>query len=282
MNMQMEDGKELLVYRDGPMEGEPLVLIHGHGADHRMWQPQLQHYPEAGYQVIAPDMRGHGVASNVDHIEVSDWAEDIRLILDQLAINSAHIIGVSMGGTIAGEFACRYPSRVRSLVLSDSFGKLRQVKEKVLGFFMLMSFRFMRFLSREKLSAYYAKAYEFPGGEKASRYFSEAVKTLAFDQLIATRKAINQVDTEDRLEAIQSKEHKPIHALVMVGTRPGDFFIEMSRRLARSLSTDLVLLDGALDPSNLTATEAFDEHVLSFLGSNSPADKNEQKQESQG
>jgi pimeloyl-ACP methyl ester carboxylesterase len=329
MSIQTEAGGTISVYIDGPQKGEPIVLVHGHGADHRMWEPQLRRYAERGYRVIAPDMRGHGSSSKVEEIEIGDWAEDIRFILDRIGVEKAHVIGVSMGGIIAGEFVCRYPERTLSVVLSDTFGKLRSIKEKSMGFFIVIGFRFMRLLSRGKVAEYYAGAYDFPGGEDAARYFSTAAKTIDFDQLIITRKAINRVDIEERLAALResgkdtplrhssedtsrgnlfpsraseappaaserrpdTKNHPPgtsdrqphsethslrfselsagsngtIPSLVMVGTRPGKFFVDFSRRLADSLGCQPVLLEGALDPSNLTATEEFDRHVLSFV-----------------
>ena len=261
LSITADDGAQLNVVTAGPSGGEPVVLIHGHGAEHGMWNPQLERYAREGYYLIAPDMRGHGKSAPALRIEAGDWAEDLYCILRHLAIDQVHLIGVSMGGIIAGEFTCRYPAAVRSLILSDSFGKLRGIKETALGTAFFLSFRFLRLLPRSKLADYYGGAYDFPGGEKAAQYFRDAAMRIDFRQLAATRRAINRIDTEERL----SRYAGP--SLVMVGTRPGELFVNMSHRLANALGTQAVLLEGALDPSNLTAAEQFDRRVLAFLAS---------------
>jgi 3-oxoadipate enol-lactonase len=230
-----------------------------------MWAPQLaswpdRGYPDHGYFLIAPDMRGHGQSAKTGGLEIYHWADDLEYILDNLDISSAHVVGVSMGGIIAMEFACRHPSHVRTLVLSDTFGKLKSTREKLVGHMALLGLRVMRCIPAGMRAKSLASAYDFPGGEQAARYFQTIMEKQDMKQLIITRRAINRVDTEERLKNLN------IPSLVLVGTKPGEFFIQFSRRLAENLNTAPVLLEGALDPSNLTATRRFDNEVLTFIG----------------
>ncbi|ASK64022.1 alpha/beta hydrolase [Virgibacillus phasianinus] len=94
-------------------KGHPVVLLTG-GADVRNWtfvEPFLAKH----YKVIAFDGRGTGKSPSP--LEDVNHVEDLLSLLDHLKINQATLIGHSMGGQIATEFALHYPERVSKLVL---------------------------------------------------------------------------------------------------------------------------------------------------------------------
>ncbi len=102
-------------------DGPPVVLIHGHSGDLRMWQYQTPALVAAGFRVIRYDVRGHGRSSVPPAGYVwEQYAADLAVLIDALNVPAAHIAGVSMGGGIALQFALDYPTRVRSLALVDS------------------------------------------------------------------------------------------------------------------------------------------------------------------
>ncbi|MEV6118301.1 alpha/beta fold hydrolase [Streptomyces sp. NPDC052109] len=105
----------------GPSTGLPVLLIHGHPFNRSLWAPQAKALSEAGYRVVAPDLRGYG-SSDVTpgKVFLSDFADDLAALLDHLGIERAVVGGVSMGGQIAMEFRRRHPRRVHALVLSDT------------------------------------------------------------------------------------------------------------------------------------------------------------------
>ena len=102
----------------GSVEGMKILLIHGHPFDHTLWDPQAAALRAAGYDVIAPDLRGYGASSRPigDLTYLSDFARDLAGEFEGPAI----IGGVSMGGQIAMEFYRRYPERVAGLFLADT------------------------------------------------------------------------------------------------------------------------------------------------------------------
>ncbi|MCU0644886.1 MAG: alpha/beta hydrolase [bacterium] len=95
-------------------EGQPLVLIHGGLLDSRMWDGQFKAF-SPGYNVIRYDIRGYGKSAlpkgKYSHVK------DLQGLLKFLGIEQAHIIGLSLGGTIAIDFALDYPGKVSSLIL---------------------------------------------------------------------------------------------------------------------------------------------------------------------
>lgn len=98
--------------------GDLVVLLHSGYVDHRLFDDQIPALAEAGYRVIAPDTRGHGWSANAS--EPFRWADDLAGLLQHLDAGPAALVGVSMGGAIAGDTAIEYPELVRGVVLSGA------------------------------------------------------------------------------------------------------------------------------------------------------------------
>lgn len=97
--------------------GPHLVFIHGFTLDRRMWDDQWDYF-RGGHTCIRYDMRGHGRSS--DPAEPWSNADDLRMLLAHLDVESAHLCGLSAGGGVALDVAVTYPEAVNSLVLIDS------------------------------------------------------------------------------------------------------------------------------------------------------------------
>jgi 3-oxoadipate enol-lactonase len=110
--VEIEGGR---LYYEDLGRGDPVVLIHGGFLDRRMWDPQFEVFARR-FRVIRYDVRGHGL-SPTDSVTFADH-EDLRRLLDALEIPTATIVGLSMGGQIAVDFALSNPGRVSALVLA--------------------------------------------------------------------------------------------------------------------------------------------------------------------
>jgi 3-oxoadipate enol-lactonase len=118
---KVEVGEHELHYeRSG--EGEPLLLIQGMSGTHVSWgEPFLAPLRE-GFDIVAFDNRGIGLSAPIDGpFTIVEMAEDTAGLLDQLGIESAHVVGISMGGMIAQELALAHPERLRSLTLGCTY-----------------------------------------------------------------------------------------------------------------------------------------------------------------
>jgi 3-oxoadipate enol-lactonase len=97
--------------------GEPVVLIHGMGLDASMWAPQWAPLHQE-FRTIRYDVRGFG-GSTLPERPYSH-SDDLLNLLDFLDARPAHVVGLSMGGSLALRFVLDYPKAVRSLALIDS------------------------------------------------------------------------------------------------------------------------------------------------------------------
>lgn len=94
-----------------------VVLVHGFSMDARMWDDQVRVLGQSG-RVLRYDMRGFG-GSDVP-VDAYAHAEDLRALLDNLGIDRASVVGLSMGGMVAAQFALAHPDRTRALVLAGA------------------------------------------------------------------------------------------------------------------------------------------------------------------
>jgi pimeloyl-ACP methyl ester carboxylesterase len=114
------DGRRLHYVRQG--EGEPLLLIQGMSANHLHWGDDFLGLLREDFDLIAYDHRGIGHSDRVgEPFTISELADDARGLLDALDVESAHVMGISMGGMVAQELALAHPERVRTLTLGCTY-----------------------------------------------------------------------------------------------------------------------------------------------------------------
>jgi pimeloyl-ACP methyl ester carboxylesterase len=117
------NGKELAVEIDG--DGTPVLLVHGLGATSNFYQVQTDAL--AGrFRVIRPDSAGAGRSPVADGISVESHADDLAALLDELGIESAAVVGHSLGTLVVRALAARHPQKVAKLVL---LGAVREPAE---------------------------------------------------------------------------------------------------------------------------------------------------------
>lgn len=101
--------------------GPAVVVLHGFTHDSRVWRPQLDELADQ-FTVIAWDAPGAGQSDDPpESFEIGDWADCLARLLAGIDIGFAHVVGLSWGGLLAQELYRRYPTRVRSLVLADTY-----------------------------------------------------------------------------------------------------------------------------------------------------------------
>jgi pimeloyl-ACP methyl ester carboxylesterase len=115
------DGRSLYYEEHG--EGEPLLCVHGLSVDTLGWALQLPSF-SARHRTVIFDNRDAGQSSPGEgDYSVPDMAADALALADELGLESFHLLGISMGGTIAQEMALAVPERVRTLTLAVTFAR---------------------------------------------------------------------------------------------------------------------------------------------------------------
>lgn len=104
------------LYYESAGSGSPVVLLHGGNLDLRMWDAQWAPLAR-DHRVVRYDARGWGKSTLPD--APFEAHEDLRALLDSLHIQRASLVGLSLGGRIAIDFAIKYPERVDKLVLAS-------------------------------------------------------------------------------------------------------------------------------------------------------------------
>ncbi len=103
--------------RDLDRRGPAVVLIHGAGMDHTVWQFQARAFAYRGYPVLSIDLPGHGRSDDPARPTIGAYADVVVGVLDAAGFGEALVVGHSMGSFIGLDLAFRYPERVASLVL---------------------------------------------------------------------------------------------------------------------------------------------------------------------
>jgi pimeloyl-ACP methyl ester carboxylesterase len=146
-------------------EGPPLVLLHGFGSSEVDWELQRPALV-AQFQVITPDLRGFGQSSREQGpFSIEQFAEDFRALLAHLQIERFSLLGYSLGGAVAFEFAVNAPERVERLILVNTWPSFRTTTWKKKRELMLRK-AVVRFMGLEKMAKVLGKRL-FPEEDQA-------------------------------------------------------------------------------------------------------------------
>lgn len=119
-----------IVYLEGGF-GDPMVLLHGFGSSKDNWLRFAKHFT-SDYRVIIPDLPGFGESSKPQSASYAYNEQVKRLngLMAKLGVQSVHLAGSSMGGTIAAVYAAQHPDQVKTLALYDAAGIASPVRSE--------------------------------------------------------------------------------------------------------------------------------------------------------
>ena len=249
-------------YLDPYPEGSPtVVLLHGLGATAESWQLQIPPLTGAGFRPIAPDQRGFGQSTYPGGgMTVADMAGDVAALLRHLGIPSAAVVGISMGGTVAQQFALDYPQMTERLVLINTFARMRA---EGIGqvFYFLLRMVLVHTVGVERQAEVVSERL-FPAPEEAELREQIRAQIAQADPrgYRAAMRALARFNVEDRLPEIA------VPTLVVTGEADTTVSPRYQRVLAERIpNARQVILPGAGHPLTVSHPQEFNEILLSFL-----------------
>lgn len=121
MHLRLSSGRRIWYELLGASDAPVVCLNHSLTADSGMWAEQVPCLLQSGYRTLRLDIRGHGGSDPVEGpYTLDELADDVVAVLRSLDLQSAHYVGLSIGGMFGQALAVKYPQLLRSLVLCDT------------------------------------------------------------------------------------------------------------------------------------------------------------------
>ena len=243
--------------------GPEVVLIHSGITDSRSWDPQFGDFA-ARFRVCRYDLRGYG-QSDVAHGSFSR-VDDLRAVMDEVGFERAALVGVSMGGGTALDFALAYPDRVTALVLVGSAISGRPPSPELASKWEELDARYEAD-GIEALVEGEVELWLYGKGRSAGDVdpqVREAVR--AMDRHAIARDPGDAQPIKPERPAFGRLQEISAPTLVIVGDRDVDDTQEGARLLAREIpGAELAVMADVAHVPNMEKPEEFNRLVLDFL-----------------
>lgn len=255
------DGKK--IYYECAGDGFPVVFLHAGLADCRMWDEQFE-FLAGQFRVYRYDARGFGQSALPG--ESFFPVEDLRRLLDLLEVDCAALVGASMGGGVALEFALRYPHRVRSLVLVGAtlygYSYSPEFMRKGSEVFVMVREKgpalFMRYFLNDSFWSFTVPGGAFPS---ARRRFEELLRANArmFDWFPNYIRC-SDIPTRSRLHEVKAP------SFVVVGDHDHPDNISVAEILHKRIpNSRFRVVSGSGHMLNMEQPEIFNGLIMQFL-----------------
>ncbi len=260
-------GSSTIAYLDsapGQAALRPCVLLHAFPIGANLWEPQMRAVP-AGWRLIAPDLRGFGgstEADSVSAVSMSDYAEDVANLLDELHIRRAVIGGASMGGYAAMAFLHAHGDRIEALVLANTRAGADSPEARAnrRGMLALVDREGASGVAREMMPKLLGKTTH----ETNSAIEAHLRRLIKQQSPVAIRNAIHRM--MHRSDSMPLLSNTTLPTLIVTGDEDALIPTDESRAMADAISgSTLVIVPKAGHLANLEQPDAFNNALNAFL-----------------
>lgn len=220
------------------LEGTPVVFVNSLGSDFRIWDGVVESLERP---ILRYDKRGHGLSNAPEGLySIADFADDLLGLLDHLKLKRIVLVGISVGGQIALEFASRFPSRLAGVVFCDTGMKIGTSE-----------------LWNARIAAVQEGGLESISESVMQRWFDssfhaqEPARVCGFQNMLERTSARGYVATcaalreSDLHNAAQIVRETRVKTLVVCGQDDQSTPVALSQELAQTLQTRLELIEDA-------------------------------------
>ena len=208
----------------------PIVLIHGVGLNHTIWEPQIAYFDNT---VLAYDILGHGKTPlNKNIISFDDFSDQLLNLIDELKFEKIHLVGFSIGSLIARNFAVKNNNRLKTLTLLCSVFKRNKEQQQIVNDRFELSKK-SRSLSKQALKRWFTDQYLENNPNTFEKITSILIQNNMENFLKIYELFVKHKDNE-KFENIKSK------TLIMTGENDIGSTPEMSRNLSKEIANSKV------------------------------------------
>jgi len=241
-------------------QGEPLILIHGLGGDHREWLMQIPVFAQK-FRVIVLDLRGHGETDKTgEKYSLPTFAKDVIGLLDKLGIDKAHFCGVSMGGIVTLQIVLSYPQRVKKLILVNTTARLNEQSAKVVS-------KWVELFRTKGFDAYFDQVIKdvfHPSFIEANPDLIKQIKEMSrnrdFQTVIKAAMGLQNFNFVDQLEKIS------VPTLIIHGEDDEVIPVEEAKLLHQKITNSkLVIFSKSGHATIIEKAQEFNKTVIEFL-----------------
>lgn len=243
-----------------PQGSYPVLLLHGLGSAGADWFFQFEALSGAGFRVLAPDLRGFGRSSAPPKVTVKAMADDMALFLKKLDAHPAHVVGISMGGTVALQLALDYPELVSKLVLVNTFARMKftSLKEILYLFTRLLITSFMGPEKQAEMVA--RRVFPHPGQETLRNNLRQRILHTNPCSYRSALQSLQRFDVFNRLRELS------MPVLVITGAEDTTVSPKIQEEMAKAIpNAKHVVVEGSGHGIIADNPEVFNRILLEFL-----------------
>ena len=243
--------------------GEFVIMMHGIGGNRLNWTDQIAAFSPR-FHAAAWDARGYGDSDDYEGpLNFHDYADDVVRVLDHFGVRKAHVVGLSMGGRIAMDFAARHAERLKTLVLCDTHK----------GFALMPEDRKAAFIASRKAPLLAGKEPKDIAGPVARTLVGPKASEEAYERLVDSmcrlhkESYIKSIEASVRMDPRSDLANIKVPTLVIAGADDRLTPPDVARELASEIpGAELVIVPDAGHLVNIEQPEPFNAALLAFLG----------------
>ena len=234
-------------------EGDLVLFLHGIRGSRRHWARQIEFFSRR-FLATAWDARGYGDSEDYEGpLDFTVFSADVLRVLDHFGARKAHLVGLSMGGRIARNFALRHPERLHSLTLANTspgFGVMEP----------------------EKVRQFVEQRRRFDPPTQAKSILGPDASASAYETLVASLSAVHRDSYMKTIEASVAQdlaapiENIAVRTLVITSTHDSLYPRTVGQDMARRIPhARLAVIERAGHLSNLEKPDEFNRIALEFI-----------------
>jgi len=240
---------------------EWVVLVHGAGGSSSVWFKQIRAYRKH-FNVLVVDLRGHGncnITTSPDKYTINLVSKDIIDVLNEVGIEKAHFVGISLGTILIRELAEAYPERMQSMVLAGAVIRLTPRLHFLIGIANAFK-KIVPFMWLYRLFAWILMPKKTH--ETSRSLFVQEAKKIKQKEFL--RWLTLTGDIAKYLIKINEKE-SDVPCLYILGEEDYVFLEPVKRLVKQFRNTELSVLENSGHVCNVDQAQKFNEVSLNFL-----------------